>query len=104
MTTLSRGCDIQRGLCDIQRGLCDIQRGLCDVYATHFIDCMKQKAKVDKCKTEFEIWDLCCKNTYLSASLFRSVNYTPNFFNTPSADSRDPSIQDCLVENASPQT
>ena len=81
--------------------MCDIQQGLCDVYATHFIDCMKQKAKIDKCKTEFEIWDLCCKNTYLSE--FHPVNYT-NFFNTRSADSRDPSIQDCLVENASPQT
>ena len=38
---------------------------LCDVDANHFIYCMKEKAKTDKCKIEFELWELCYKNAYL---------------------------------------
>ena len=39
---------------------------MCDVFATIYIDCMKLPIKEDKCKKEFDRWDQCCKNTYLS--------------------------------------
>ena len=39
---------------------------MCEVFAKMFVECMKTPIKEDKCKKEFDTWDTCYKNAYLS--------------------------------------